>query len=243
VLSPPKHVLVTGASRGLGFGIVRNLISHGYLVSSVSRRVDGDLQALCKEAPGRLFIYECDLRNLGDGHQLIQKVESTGALYALVNNAGIANEGLLIGLSEARIRETIEVDLIAALLLSRVVAKRMVRARNGRIVSISSIVTRRASRGLTVYAAAKAALESFSRCLALELGPRNVTVNVIAPGFLDTDMTATLTPQQRNRVVARTPLSRAVTVDDVAEGVLFLLSDAAASVTGSTIVVDGGSSL
>jgi 3-oxoacyl-[acyl-carrier protein] reductase len=212
-------------------------------VSSVSRKVNGDLQALRKEAPGRLFLHECDLRNLVDGHHLIQKVEAAGALYALVNNAGIANEGLLVGQSEARIRETIEVDLIAAILLSRVVAKRMVRARNGRIISISSIVTRRATRGLTVYAAAKAALESFSRCLALELGPRNITVNVIAPGFLDTDMTSTLTPQQRNRVLARTPLSRAVTVDDVAESVLFLLSDAAASITGCTIVVDGGGSL
>jgi 3-oxoacyl-[acyl-carrier protein] reductase len=241
--SPPKHVLVTGASRGLGFGLVRHLISNGYLVSSVSRKANGDLQNLRKEAPEQLFIYEYDLRNLGDGYHLMQKVESTGAIYALVNNAGIANEGLLVGLSEARIRETIEVDLIAAILLSRVAAKRMVRARGGRIVSISSIVTRRASRGLSVYTAAKAALEGFSRCLALELGPRNVTVNVVAPGYLDTDMTATLTPQQRNRVLARIPLSRAVTVEDVAESVLFLLSDAAASITGSTIVVDGGSAL
>lgn len=241
--SAPKHVLVTGASRGLGLGIVRHLIANGYAVSSVSRVITDGLRDLHAKAPDRLCIHEFDLRNIGDGHALVQNVEAAGPLHALVNNAAVAHDDLLIRMPESAIRETIDVNLVATILLSRAVAKRLVRGGGGRIVSISSIVAHRASCGLTVYAAAKAALESFSRSLALELGRRNITVNVVAPGFLDTDMTRSLTPEQRTRVRARSPLSREVTIDDVAASVLFLLSDAAGSITGTTLVVDGGSAL
>lgn len=243
MLLPLKHVLVTGASRGLGLGIVRHLIANGYAVTSIARTVSDGLKELLAEAPDRLFLHEFDLRNIGDGNALVQKVEAAGPLHALVNNAGVAHDDLLIRLPESAIRETLDVNLVTAILLSRAVAKRLIRAKNGRIISISSIVAHRGSRGLTVYAAAKAALEGFSRSLALELGRRNITVNVVAPGFLDTDMTRSLTVEQRMRVRGRSALSRDLTIDDVAATVLFLLSDAACSITGATIVVDGGSAL
>jgi 3-oxoacyl-[acyl-carrier protein] reductase len=241
VVSAPKHVLVTGGSRGLGFAIVRRLVAGGYLVTSISRTIGEDLQKLRTEVPERLFAYEYDVRNVGNGQHLMRKVETVGALYALVNNVGVANDDLLIRLSEAIIRETLEVNLVAAILLSRAVARRLMRARSGRIVSISSIASQHGGRGLTVYAATKAAIEGFSRSLALELGRRNVTSNVVAPGFIDTDMTRTLDPEQRMRMRARFAVPRGIRAEDIAEAVLFLLSDAAASITGTTIVVDGGS--
>ena len=142
--SAPRHVLVTGGSRGLGLAIVRSLVYRGYLVTSISRSIGEDLQALRTKVPERLFAYEYDVRNIGNGQQLVRKVEQVGALYALVNNAGIANDDLLIRLSETKIRETLEVNLIAAILLSRAVAKRLVRARTGRIVEC--FVHRRTAR-------------------------------------------------------------------------------------------------
>lgn len=238
-----KHVLVTGASRGLGLGIARKLLVNGYAVSAIARNMSEELKELQTAASDRLFLHAFDLRKIGDGRDVVHKVEANGPLYALVNNAGVAHDELLIQLSESAIRETLDVNLVSAILLSRAVAKRLIRARSGRIVSISSIVAHRGSRGLTVYAAAKAALEGFSRSLALELGRRNINVNVVAPGFLDTDMTRSLTDDQRARVRARSALARGVNVDDVAASVLFLLSDAASSITGATIVVDGGSSV
>ncbi len=239
--SLPKHVLVTGASRGLGLAIVRKLLCSGYAVSALARTMSQELEQLQAEAPDRLFLHPFDVRQIGDGYTLVKDVEANGPLYALINNAAVAPDDLLVRLPESAIRETLDVNLTAAILLSRAVAKRLIRANSGRIVSISSIVAHRGSRGLTVYAATKAALDAFSRSLALELGKRNVTVTVVAPGYLDTDMTRTLTAEQRTRVRARSALPREVTVEDVAASVLFLLSDAASSITGTTIVVDGGS--
>jgi len=171
---------------------------------------------------------------------IVQLRKETGAPAILVNNAGINRDNIFLRMGEEDWQSVLQVDLSLAYRLSRACARDMVRARWGRIINISSVVASTGNAGQANYAAAKAGLEGFSRALALELGSRSVTVNAVAPGFIDTDMTQKLPGKVREALLARIPLGRFGTAEDIARTVLFLAAESGAYITGATLGVNGG---
>lgn len=231
-------VVVTGTSGGLGRATARRLVADGFEVVGISRReVDpADI------GDGYTHV-AADLSDLDDIPALCRRILAAHPRpFGLVNNAATGIDGLLPTMHNSQIRGVVELDLLAPVMLSKYLCRPMISARRGRIVNVSSIVARTGFRGLSVYAAAKAGLEGFTRSLARDLGPRGVTVNAVAPGFLDTEMTSVLGPTNMERVRNRSPLSRFATTDEVAAAVAYLLSAAAGGVTGTTLTVDAGSS-
>jgi 3-oxoacyl-[acyl-carrier protein] reductase len=235
-----RVVYVTGGSRGIGLAIVRVLARSGYSVTAVARSATSELNELRAQADGRINFISADLATRKGRDSVATSLRSCRELYGLVNNAGIAPTGLHVTLSEESITRMWSVNVEAPFTLCKAAVKSMSRARNGRIVNISSICAHRSFRGLGAYTASKAALEGFSRVLAVEVGPWGVTVNSIAPGFTPTDMNAGLPDSVRERIKSRAALGREVTAMDVASVVDFFLSPAAALVTAQVIRVDGG---
>jgi 3-oxoacyl-[acyl-carrier protein] reductase len=230
-----RVAVVSGGTRGLGAAIVERLLDDGWCVATFSRSGGA--------ARGRrLMTAAIDARDtekvkgfLGDVHR------RHGRIDALVNNSAIAGEALLTTARERDLVELIEVNLTAPLLLTKAALKYMLADGNGgRILSVSSIVGRVGVTGVAAYAATKAALEGMTRALAREYGPLGVTVNAIAPGYLETDMTAGMAPAQRERIARRTPLGRLGRPTDVAAAASWLLSPDAGFITGQVLVVDGG---
>jgi 3-oxoacyl-[acyl-carrier protein] reductase len=234
-------VLISGGSRGLGVAIAKHLLAEGFRVVAFSRRANSEVAELEKGWEDEFFFYEADLSDRNAMRELVDFVEDEhGALAGLVNNAGIALDGLLAMTPDDDIERLIRVNLLGPLTLTRAVAKRMLMRQHGSIVTITSIVGLRGYSGLSGYSATKAGLDGMTRALARELGSRNVRVNSVAPGFLETEMTHGLDDEQRRQIVRRTPLGRLGTVQDVTGVVAFLLSDQGAFMTGQTLVVDGG---
>jgi len=238
-----RHVLVTGGSRSLGLAIVKRLLSSDYAVTAVSRTTTKQVNDLQHQYRQALRIVEADLSDTDRLPEIIGGVAECRPIFGLINNAALAVSGLLVTLDAKAIDRMIGLNLTATILLSRLVAKYMIRARCGRIINISSVAAKLAYPGLTAYGATKAGLEGFTRTLARELGRRQITVNAIAPGFMETDMSAALSLRQRERIRNRTPLGRLVKPEDVAELVAFLLSPSAEMITGTVITIDGGASL
>jgi 3-oxoacyl-[acyl-carrier protein] reductase len=239
-----KHVVVTGGSRGLGAAVVKGLLKDGYRVSSCSRNRTATLDGMIAEFPDRFFWSAC---NVGEAEEVDRFVRAAmdwaGAdgVWGLVNNAGIAGVGILATFSNADSERILKVNLLGALQMARAVSQHLLRAgAGGRIVNMSSIIGTRGYNGLAAYSASKAGMDGLTRALARELGRRQITVNSVAPGYVKTDMSATLSEGQLAQIVKRTPLGRLATEDDVVNVVRFLLSDQAAFVTGETILVDGG---
>lgn len=235
----PKRVLVTGGSRGLGLAICRALAHADYLVLTVSRSGSAELDGLRRDFPGQVESIHTDLGNPGELQALTKHSQIRSGLDGFVANAAVAVEGLLALTSHEKIAQCIQVNLTSTILLTRAVIKGML-PRGGSIVLISSVTAIRGFAGLSVYSATKGALLSFSRSVAREYGARNIRCNAILPGFLETDMTHSLSPEDKERVQRRTALQRLGEPSDVTGMTKFLLSEEARFVTGSEFVVDGG---
>jgi len=239
-----KHVIVTGGSRGLGAAAVRALIDGGYFVSTCSRKKTKFITDLEQDETrnSRFFYRSLDMELVNEYEPFMAAcVERGGPLYALVNNAGIAAAGVLATFPNVNSERILRVNLLGPLAMSRVAIRHFLRNRKGgRIVNVSSIIGNRGYNGLSAYSASKAGLDGLTRSLARELGRLQITVNSIAPGYVRTDMSATLSEGQIDQIVRRTPLGRLGETSDTTGLLLYLLSDAAAFITGQVISVDGG---
>lgn len=233
-------VVVTGTSGGLGRAIAARSVADGFRVVGIARRpvtaasVGGD-----ESTYAHLEFDLGDIDRIGD--LVGEIVERFGKPYGLVNNAAIGTDGLLPTMHNSDIEQLVRVNVTSPIVLTKYVVRHMLSARRGRVVNISSIVARTGYRGLAGYGATKSAMEGFTRSLARDIGPRKVTVNAVAPGFLATEMTSALGDQNLERIKGRSALGRFAEVDEVAASVSYLLSDDGAGVTGTTITVDAGS--
>lgn len=240
------NVLVTGASRGLGLATAKRLKKEGYTVIATSRQLSAELKGLLRKGRGRegeVHYEPFDLSNISGIHSFVKKVTlAHGHLFGLVNNAALGYDGVLATMHDAEIKQMIEVNLSAAVVMAKYAARSMLLNKEGRIINISSIISHTGFSGLSVYGATKAALIGFARSLARELGPARITVNNIAPGYMQTDMTRGLKREKLDAILRRSPMKKLVSVEDVAGAVVFLLGDDAQSITGTTMTIDAGSS-
>ena len=238
-----RSVIVTGGSRGLGLAMVRALSSAGYQVIAVARHESAELAAAIRGAGGGpVHFRPFDLSDVSGIPGFVKGLRREfGSFYGLVNNAGAGSGGLLAGMPDVQIERLLRLNTLAPLILTKYVVRSMLADGGGRIVNVSSIVSFTGFSGLSVYSATKSALIGFTRSLAREIGKVGITVNAVAPGFVDTDMTEGLTAEQRATIMRRSALGRLVTAEDVAKAVEFLLADQAQNITGTVITVDAGS--
>jgi len=227
-----RSVLVTGGNRGIGLAIARAFADAGDKVAITYRS---------GEPPEGFCAVKCDITDPEQVEQAYKEIEEQqGAVEVLVANAGITRDQLLLRMSEEDFTSVLDTNLTGTFRVVKRACRGMLRARRGRIVLISSVVGLLGSAGQANYAASKAALVGFARSIARELGSRNITCNVVAPGFVDTDMTRALTDEQRAEIVGQVPLGRYAQPEEIASSVRFLASEEAAYITGAVIPVDGG---
>ncbi len=235
-----KAALVTGASGGIGAGIARALHAQGAKVALSGTRRDA-LEALAAELGEGAAVCPADLREAGSAEALIAAAEAAcGPLAILVNNAGLTKDGLALRMKDEDWATVLDVDLAAPFRLARAALRGMLKRRAGRIIGIGSVVGATGNPGQANYAAAKAGLVGMSKALAQEVGSRGITVNVIAPGFVETPMTDALNEEQKTRLIAGIPLGRMGVPADVAGAAVFLASDEAGWITGAVLHVNGG---
>ena len=230
--STPRTVLITGGSKGIGLATARAFAALGDNVAVTYNS---------SPPPGEFFAVKCDVTNAADVDAAFAAVEEKfGPVGVLVSNAGITRDGLLLRMSESDFADVVDANLTAAYRVCKRAAQGMIRARTGRIILVSSVVAMLGSAGQANYAASKAGLIGLARSLARELGSRNVCVNVVAPGPVDTDMTAVLGDKRMEELRAAVPLGRTAQLNEIADVIAFLASPSAAYITGAVIPVDGG---
>jgi 3-oxoacyl-[acyl-carrier protein] reductase len=240
-----RNVLVTGGSRGIGLAIARRLAAAGYGVIAVARRDNEELTAAIREAEtagaGAIHFKAFDLGEIDGIADFVKGLRAEfGAIYGLVNNAGIGTEGVLATMHNTQIEALLRVNVMSPIVLTKYVVRQMMADGEGRIVNMSSIIGATGYSGLSVYGATKAAATGFSRSLAREVGRLGITVNAIAPGFIDTELTKGLAGEQRDRIAGRSALRRLPEVDDVARMVEYLLGDGGRNITGTVQTIDAG---
>jgi 3-oxoacyl-[acyl-carrier protein] reductase len=235
-----RHIIISGGSKGLGRALVEGLLSSGYRVSTFSRTRTDFVDQLAEDPS--FFFEAADVRDASSVARFLEHTrERFGDAFGLVNCAGVATVGVLAMLRDDQIDQAIATNLRGTLTLTRLVLRQMrLAGRGGAIVNISSVVGIRGYRGMTVYSATKGAIDAMTRSLARELGSWKIRVNSVAPGYLQTDMSASLESGQLEKILRRTPLGRLGKPEDIIGPVNFLLSDQAAFVTGQVLVVDGG---
>ena len=235
-----KTALVTGASGGIGEAVARALHAQGATVVLHGTRAE-KLEALQKDLGARAFALAVDLSDRDAVAGLVDAASAlAGPISILVNNAGITRDGLLMRMKDDDWDSVLEVNMTASMSLCRAAMRGMMKARTGRIISISSVVGVTGNAGQTNYAASKAGMIGFSKSLAAEVASRGLTVNVVAPGFIETPMTDVLDESQKSTLLTRVPAGRLGHADEIAATVAFLASDEAAYITGATLHVNGG---
>jgi 3-oxoacyl-[acyl-carrier protein] reductase len=242
-----RNVIVTGGSRGLGLAMSRALASSGYRVIAVARSLNTELTAAARQAAedarGAIEFRACNLSDLNLIAPLVRALRADfGPLYGLVNNAGLGTSGILSNMRDQEIQRLIQLNTVSPIILSKYVLRSMMSQREGRIINIASIVAATGYSGLSVYSATKASMIGFTRSLAREVGQLGITVNALAPGFIDTEMTHALTDSQREKIARRSALHRMPEPIDVARSVEFLLGDGGRNITGTVITIDAGNS-
>jgi 3-oxoacyl-[acyl-carrier protein] reductase len=239
------NVVVTGGSRGIGLAIAQRLAAAGYNVIAVARRESDALREaigdIVKQGGGGLHFRAFDLSETDAIPAFVKGLrDEFGAIYGLVNNAGIGTEGLLATQHNSEIEALLRLNVLSPIILTKYVVRQMMADGEGRIVNMSSIIATTGYNGLSVYGASKAAATGFTRSLAREVGKLGITVNAIAPGFVDTELTKTLSDDQRKRIAGRSALRRLPEVDDVARMVEYLMGEGGRNITGSVLTVDAG---
>lgn len=235
-----KNALVTGASGGIGADIARQLHAAGAQVGLSGTRVD-PLQALTEELGDKAFVLPCNLSDMAAVDALPKSaIEAMGSVDILVNNAGVTRDNLFMRMSDDEWQSVLDINLTATFRLCKGVMRGMMKARWGRIVNISSVVGATGNPGQANYAASKAGMVGMSKSLAYEVASRGITVNAVAPGFIETAMTDKLNDDQKAAIMAQIPAGRMGTAAEIASAVLFLSSAEASYVTGATLHVNGG---
>jgi 3-oxoacyl-[acyl-carrier protein] reductase len=242
-----KTAIVTGGSRGIGRAVCLELAKGGanvVLCYAGNEGAANDTVAACEALGAKALAVRCNVANAGEVKDLVDAaVKTFGRVDILVNNAGITRDGLLMTMKEEDFDAVVATNLRGTFLAMRAVARPMMRQRYGRIVNLSSVVGLRGNAGQVNYAASKAGVIGMTKSLAKELASRNVTVNAVAPGFIETDMTAAMPEAAKTATLGAIPMQRLGAAEDVARAVAFLASDEAAYITGQVLAIDGGMSM
>ncbi len=242
-MSGERVAIVTGGGQGIGKGVLLSLASSGVNVvaADINQEAAAEASREAESLGVRAISCEVNVAEAGSVEEMVSATMDTfGRIDQLVNNAGITRDGLLMKMDDAAWKAVIDVNLNGTYLCSRMVIRQMIKQRYGRIVNISSVVGAMGNVGQTNYAASKAGVEGFTKALAREVAQRNITVNAVAPGFIQTAMTDAIPEKARDLLISQIPMQRLGTPEDVASAVNFLLSDAASYITGQVIAVNGG---
>lgn len=239
------NVIVTGGSRGLGLAIATELARAGYRVIAIARKQSNELAEAIAEAErektGALSFLAADLGDIPAIAGFVAQIRKEfGQVYGLVNNAGLGTDGVLANMPVSKIEELVQLNTVSPIVLTKFVVRSMMAAGAGRIVNVSSIVSFTGFSGLSAYAATKASMIGFTKSLAREVGRLGITVNAVAPGFVETAMTEGMREEDVVRVANRSALRRLAEPRDVAEGVKFLLGEGGRNITGTVLTIDAG---